>query len=167
MDSLSLLLLLPEPGCNRGTKSPNEMPRNSHAPCLQQLFALSGGDESFACKYFLIHPILNLKLALDHSVLEKYPQLIRAISEELFASPRKIWACQQPRFMPWHTFLPQPWAGVSPPPQLGLSPVLRIPDSFCKEHPAFPAQEKSPYSHKAKQTHIDFILPSIFNQYCR
>lgn len=67
-----------EPGCNRGTKSPNEMPRNSQAQCPQQVFALSGGDEFSACKYFLIHPILNLKLTLDHSVLEKYPHLIKS-----------------------------------------------------------------------------------------
>lgn len=77
-----------KPGCKRGTKSPNEIPRNSHAQCPQQLFALSSGDESFACKYFLIHPILNLKLALDHSVLEKYSHLIKAVSEELFAQEK-------------------------------------------------------------------------------
>lgn len=87
-----------EPGCNRGTKNPDEMPRNCHARCPQQLFALSSGDESFACKYFLIYPNSNLKLALDHSIVEKYPQLTRALSEELFASPRRSWACQHPRF---------------------------------------------------------------------
>lgn len=62
-----------EPGCNGGTKSPNEMPRDSHARCPQQLFALSGGDESFACQYFLIHPILKSKISFGPLCLGEIP----------------------------------------------------------------------------------------------
>lgn len=39
------------------------MPRNSHAQCPQQLFALSSGDESFTHKYSLIHPIFKPKMS--------------------------------------------------------------------------------------------------------
>lgn len=54
-NSLSPPCCCQESGCNRGTKSSDKMPRNSHARCPQE----PSGDEFSACKYFLIHPILN------------------------------------------------------------------------------------------------------------
>lgn len=44
---------------------------NSYLPCLVVM-------ELFPPKQFLIHHILNLKLALDHS-MEKYPQPTRTL----------------------------------------------------------------------------------------
>lgn len=133
---------------------------HSYSPCLvvKKLFHVNIAP---------IPHILNLKLALDHSFMEKYPRLTRALFEELFACPRRSRGLSPaPDSHPGTPSFHGPWqvsdlhrAAGKCPPGSGSPPVKRI---------LLFQPRKSTHPYKAKKTHAFFNLsvypPPLLNQ---
>lgn len=105
----------------------------------------------------MISHILNLKFALDHAFMEKYPQLTIALLEELFVTPRRSWACHEPQIytLGHLPFTVLGWCQIS---SEHPGDVPQAPCPHLQKGPCFSSPENSHTHTKQKRHVLDFTL---------